>query len=483
MVMYKQYEESPYSLGSGFESTTAPTGGTSTSNGSSWSGLANTVATPMKSATIAAPSGGYTGADGFAAFTGTGVPTWMDSYKPWQEYHVKTQGGQDMNRGWDVDDDSRKEKQRIDDNYLRQLQQYNQANGTNIQPDPSVLGVGAQPNKFTPTDHSGDGLLGGISRALGTDSSNSGLGRLGKDLTSNPTLNALMTAAASIYGGPAGAAMVNGTISRAQGNDWNQVGSNAAGAALGSWGVGQIAPGLSGGGTEGLQSTLANLTGAGSSVAPELTGMPIESGGFVGGGAGASSGASGLPALTGMPIESGGFVSAAPGAAGSTVGTTATSLATSNVGKVLGNILGNGGIRDVAQTLGTLWSAGKGSESATANQNAINTQIKTLTDMFGQDSPYAKQLRQTLERKDAAAGRNSQYGNRETQLQALLAEKALQSSQAIGGLASQSSALDNSVNAGRNTQLNALDALLNKTGVYDWTKGWMNQGLSSLFGD
>ena len=480
MAMNQYLDQDSYSLGSGFQTQASPTPGLSQV------GIPQTTpqATPTKSATIPSPTGGYQGADGFAAFTGTGVPTWMDSYKPWQEYHVKTQGGQDMNRGWDVDEDSRKQKQRIDDNYLRQLQQYNQANGTNIQPDPAVLGVGAQPNKFTPTDHSGDGLLGGISRALGTDSSNSGLGRLGKELTSNPTLNALMVGAGSVFGGPAGAAMVNGTISRAQGNDWGQVASNAAGAGLGSWGVGQFAPGLSGGGTEGLQSTFSNLMGSGTSVAPELTGMPIESGGFVGGGAGASSAASSLPALTGMPIESGGFVSAAPGAtAAGGAGTTATSLATSNVGKVLGSILGNGGgIRDLAQAAGTIWSAGKGSESATQNQSVINNQIKSLTDMFGQDSPYAKMLRQTLERKDAAAGRNSQYGNRETQLQALLAEKALQSSGAIGNLAQQSSALDNSVNAGRNTQLNALDSILNKTGVYDWTKDWAKDGLSSLFG-
>lgn len=469
MAMNQYLDQDSYSLGSGFQTQASPTPGLSQV------GIPQTTpqATPTKSATIPSPTGGYQGADGFAAFTGTGVPTWMDSYKPWQEYHVKTQGGQDMNRGWDVDEDSRKQKQRIDDNYLRQLQQYNQANGTNIQPDPAVLGVGAQPNKFTPTDHSGDGLLGGISRALGTDSSNSGLGRLGKELTSNPTLNALMVGAGSVFGGPAGAAMVNGTISRAQGNDWGQVASNAAGAGLGSYLAGNIDPGFSGGGTEGFKSAIG-MDGA--SLAPELTGMPIESGGFVGGG----SSSAGLPALTGMPIESGGFVNLP---AGATTGTTATSLATSNVGKVLGNILGNGsGIRDLAQAGATLWSAGKGSESATQNQGVINNQIKTLTDMFGQDSPYAKQLRQTLERKDAAAGRNSQYGNRETQLQALLAEKAMQASGAIGDLSKQSSALDNSVTAGRNSQLNALDQILNKTGVYDWTKDWASKGLSSLFG-
>ena len=422
------------------------------------------------------------------------APTWMDAYKSYisTPEWLKQQsayGGQ-IDRPWNADDGTRQAKSAIDTMYQDQLKQWNFDNGQNVGVDQSMLGADAQPNDWNRTRNASAGFFNqvgdGISSAIGTDSGEHGLGRIGKELTSNPLVNAALVAAGSVFGGPAGAGLTNALISRAQGNEWNQVVANGAGAALGSWGVGQVAPGLSGGGMDGLSQTFGGGA-AGTSLAPELTGMPIESGGFVGGGAGASSGASGLPALTGMPIESGGFVSAAPGATAATAtgtGTAATSLATSNVGKVLGSVLGTGGgIRDVAQTLGTIWSAGKGSENATANQNAINTQIKTLTDMFGQDSPYAKQLRQTLERKDAAAGRNSQYGNRETQLQALLAEKALQSSQAIGGLTQQSSALDNSVNSGRNVQLNALDSLLNKTGVYDWTKSWMNDGLSSLFGD
>ena len=42
--------------------------------------------------------------------------------------------------------------------------------------------------------------------------------------------------------------------------------------------------------------------------------------------------------------------------------------------------------------------------------------------MFGQNSAYSQALRQQLARKDAAGGRRSQYGPREVELQARLAE-------------------------------------------------------------
>lgn len=81
---------------------------------------------------------------------------------------------------------------------------------------------------------------------------------------------------------------------------------------------------------------------AGSFALPELTGMPIESGGFVGGaGAGeAAAGSatlgntlsSGLPELTGMPMESGGFVGggggAGAGSAGGLLGNSSAGMST-----------------------------------------------------------------------------------------------------------------------------------------------------------
>lgn len=71
-----------------------------------------------------------------------------------------------------------------------------------------------------------------LSKTLTTDSSTSGLGALGKELTNNELVNAALVTTAAIYGGPLGAAAANGLISRAQGNDWSQVAANAAGAGM-----------------------------------------------------------------------------------------------------------------------------------------------------------------------------------------------------------------------------------------------------------
>lgn len=51
-----------------------------------------------------------------------------------------------------------------------------------------------------------------------------------------------------------------------------------------------------------------------------------------------------------------------------------------------------------------------------------NQQLNTLNDLFSPNSPYAQQMKQTLERRDAASGRRSQYGNREVELAAALAQ-------------------------------------------------------------
>lgn len=54
-----------------------------------------------------------------------------------------------------------------------------------------------------------------------------------------------------------------------------------------------------------------------------------------------------------------------------------------------------------------------------ASQNALNQ----LDQLFTPDSPYALEARRQMERKDAAAGRRSQYGTRETELAAQLAKQ------------------------------------------------------------
>ncbi len=55
------------------------------------------------------------------------------------------------------------------------------------------------------------------------------------------------------------------------------------------------------------------------------------------------------------------------------------------------------------------------------NMNNMKSNANGLATMYGRNGAPAKQLAQTLARKDAAAGRRSQYGPREVELQAKLA--------------------------------------------------------------
>lgn len=123
-----------------------------------------------------------------------------------------------------------------------------------------------------------------------------------------------------------------------------------------------------------------------------------------------------------------------------------------------------GGMEAGLGALATLYASNR------ANKN-LKQQIGGLQGLFGPDSPYAQQMRQTLSRKDAAAGRRSQYGPREVELQARLAEL-------------------NSRNAPQLAQLyNAQDQnrsrMLRDMLIYGQQSGLTRQigdGLSSLFG-
>lgn len=94
------------------------------------------------------------------------APTWMDGYKSFQADHVRN-FGEDMNRPWNADADAAKAKDVIDQRYIENLNAYNQKYGKAEKPDISVFGVDAQPNTYTPTDHSHDGALGGVAKSLG----------------------------------------------------------------------------------------------------------------------------------------------------------------------------------------------------------------------------------------------------------------------------------------------------------------------------
>ena len=104
------------------------------------------------------------------------------------------------------------------------------------------------------------------------------------------------------------------------------------------------------------------------------------------------------------------------------------------------------------------------------NYRQNSNQANSLSSMFGPNSPYAQQLKQSLERRDAARGRRSQYGPREVELQAKLAQMA--SGVAPSILASR--------NAGNKSLMDMLGMMTsaNKLGVFDPVKGW----LGGMFG-
>lgn len=102
------------------------------------------------------------------------------------------------------------------------------------------------------------------------------------------------------------------------------------------------------------------------------------------------------------------------------------SLANPNLGAVANGLAGagNGDLGKAAfDTLSSLYLNNRANRVNRQYQDQMNGMIGQLSGLYSNSSPYAQQLRQELERKDAAAGRRSQYGGRETQLQAMLAEK------------------------------------------------------------
>jgi len=123
-------------------------------------------------------------------------------------------------------------------------------------------------------------------------------------------------------------------------------------------------------------------------------------------------------------------------------------------------------------------------QNASQSNLAIQSQMAGLRDMYSPNSAYAQQLAQQLARKDAASGRNSQYGPRAVELQARLAAMAPQ-------VANSMTTLGGAVNAGNNQALAANQAqqaakaqMLNKligVGESSGFNKWAGEGLSSLF--
>ena len=126
------------------------------------------------------------------------------------------------------------------------------------------------------------------------------------------------------------------------------------------------------------------------------------------------------------------------------------------------------------QDLFKLGQQGLGAWQKIQQGNAARNYANSISSLFSPGSPYAQQMQQTLGRQDAAAGRNSQYGTRATQLAAALTQAQ---ANALGG--------SNYAQAAQNTAgTNALNGLfgLAGTGAGQRLLGAGFNSLSSLFG-
>lgn len=110
---------------------------------------------------------------------------------------------------------------------------------------------------------------------------------------------------------------------------------------------------------------------------------------------------------------------------------------TSGLGSTIGNLLGGG---NIGSTVGNAINSALSPQglatliSMMNDRNQANTwqqQMDQLNANFSTNSPYAQQMAETLARKDAAAGRNSQYGPRAMELASNL---ATEKSKAMGNL-------------------------------------------------
>lgn len=97
-----------------------------------------------------------------------------------------------------------------------------------------------------------------------------------------------------------------------------------------------------------------------------------------------------------------------------------------------------------------------------ANQakKALDGQIGNLQSLFSQNSPYAQVMQEQLARKDAAAGRRSQGGQRAVELQARLAEMNSRNAPLLNQMYNQQ-------DAQKQSKLKDIYATLRNTGILD----------------
>ena len=138
---------------------------------------------------------------------------------------------------------------------------------------------------------------------------------------------------------------------------------------------------------------------------------------------------------------------------------------TSTLGDV-GSRMGNYAMNNMGDLASVLY----GFYNNRRQQKALGSQMSGLQGLYAPNSPYAQQLRAKLNAQAAAGGRRSNTSGRETQLQAMLADKGASMSPALYQMQQVQQQLQNS-------NMNMLLQGLNKSGAF----GAIGQGLQGMF--
>ena len=134
-----------------------------------------------------------------------------------------------------------------------------------------------------------------------------------------------------------------------------------------------------------------------------------------------------------------------------------------NIGNFVGNNLG-----DIATTLYGIYNNRK-------QQRSIGDMMGGLQGLYGQNSPYATQLRNKLTAQAAQRGTRLNTGGREVQLQAALADRAAQSMPALFQMQQAKGQLQNSMGSN-------LLGMFNKMGGIQGLQNLFNPAQGSLTG-
>lgn len=130
-------------------------------------------------------------------------------------------------------------------------------------------------------------------------------------------------------------------------------------------------------------------------------------------------------------------------------------------GITINNNTGGAGINDLMGIIAGLYGSAAQNNAAGEQRAWLDKQMSDINKLYAPGSPEHELLKQEMERKDAAAGRNSQYGPRATDLAAKIAEIKARNIATLAG--STQGNVMNSITADK-TSLNSLLAALGKSG-------------------